>query len=127
MLIERILDSPARRTRSQARTVETEIGWDRDSNGRQFKLRKQRQIARVGREHLRATTGWKADRDRIDGFTASRRMRGALGPSRGVHDRACQLFRSAQNDDLLQGRSIEAIASVSVYVVYRLHEQPPAS
>jgi transcription initiation factor TFIIB len=32
-----------------------------------------------------------------------------------VRDQACQLFRSAQNEDLLRGRSIEAIAAASVY------------
>jgi len=32
-----------------------------------------------------------------------------------VRDQACQLFRSAQNENLLRGRSIEAIAAASVY------------
>ncbi len=35
--------------------------------------------------------------------------------SDSVRDQACQLFRSAQNEDLLRGRSIEAIAAASVY------------
>jgi transcription initiation factor TFIIB len=40
---------------------------------------------------------------------------GALKLSKSVRDQACQLFRSAQNEDLLRGRSIEAIAAASVY------------
>jgi transcription initiation factor TFIIB len=39
----------------------------------------------------------------------------ALELSDSVRDQACQLFRSAQNEDLLRGRSIEAIAAASVY------------
>ena len=44
-----------------------------------------------------------------------RRLANALEFSDSVRDQACQLFRSAQNEDLLRGRSIEAIAAASVY------------
>jgi transcription initiation factor TFIIB len=44
-----------------------------------------------------------------------RRLASALDLSDSVRDQACQLFRSAQNEDLLRGRSIEAIAAASVY------------
>jgi len=39
----------------------------------------------------------------------------ALDLSDSVRDQACQLFRSAQKENLLRGRSIEAIAAASVY------------
>jgi transcription initiation factor TFIIB len=44
-----------------------------------------------------------------------RRLASALELSDSVHDQACQLFRSAQNEDLLRGRSIKAITAASVY------------
>jgi transcription initiation factor TFIIB len=44
-----------------------------------------------------------------------RRLASALELSNSVRDQACQLFRSAQNEDRLRGRSIEAIAAASVY------------
>ena len=44
-----------------------------------------------------------------------RRLASALDLSDSVRDQACQLFRSAQNEDLLRGRSIEGIAAASVY------------
>lgn len=44
-----------------------------------------------------------------------RRISSALGLSATSREQACQLFRSAQNADLLRGRSIEAIAAASVY------------
>ncbi len=44
-----------------------------------------------------------------------RRLASALELSDSVRDQACQLFRSAQNEDLLRGRPIEAVAAASVY------------
>jgi len=49
------------------------------------------------------------------GLGEVRRISGALELSNSVRDQACQLFRSAQNENLLRGRSIEAIAAASVY------------
>lgn len=39
-------------------------------------------------------------------------------------EQACQLFRSAQNEDLLRGRSIEAMAAASVYAACRCTGHP---
>jgi len=44
-----------------------------------------------------------------------RRLASALELSESLRDQACQLFRSAHNEDLLRGRSIEAIAAASVH------------
>ena len=106
------------------RGIGTEIGWDRDSKGRQLDRRKQRQLFRLRREHKRARVGSKAKKNQIAGFGEIRRMTSALGLSKSIRDQACQLYRTAQGADLLQGRSIEAIASACVYAVCRLNEQP---
>jgi transcription initiation factor TFIIB len=108
------------------RGIGTKIGWDRDSKGRQLAQRKQRQLFRLRREHKRAKVGSTANKNQIAGFVEIRRMTSALGLSRSVRDQACQLYRTAQGADLLQGRSIEAIASACVYAVCRLNEQPRA-
>jgi len=57
----------------------------------------------------------KAERNLAHGLGEVRRISGALELSNSVRDQACQLFRSAQNENLLRGRSIEAIAAASVY------------
>ena len=44
--------------------------------------------------------------------------------SETIRDQACQLFRSAQNEDLLRGRSIEAMAAASVYGACRCTGRP---
>lgn len=106
------------------RGIGAEIGWDRDSNGRQLDYSKQRRLSRLRREHRRAKVGSKADKNRIAGFVDIRRMTSALGLSRSVRDQGCKLFRTAQDEGLLCGRSIEAMASACVYAVCRLNEQP---
>jgi transcription initiation factor TFIIB len=51
-------------------------------------------------------------------------MTAALGFTESLRNQACQLFRTAQNDDVLPGRSIESIASGCLYAACRLNEYP---
>jgi transcription initiation factor TFIIB len=67
------------------------------------------------REQTRGHWRSKAERNLAHGLGEVRRLASALELSDSVRDQACQLFRSAQNEDLLCGRSIEAIAAASVY------------
>ncbi|MFT4923139.1 MAG: transcription initiation factor TFIIB [Haloarculaceae archaeon] len=67
------------------------------------------------REQTRGRWRSKAERNLAHGLGEVRRLASALELSESVRDQACQLFRSAQNEDLLRGRSIEAIAAASVY------------
>jgi transcription initiation factor TFIIB len=64
------------------------------------------------------TRGWwrsKAEQNLAHGLGELCRLASALEVSESIRDRACQLFRSVQNEDLLRGRSTEAIAAASVY------------
>jgi len=67
------------------------------------------------REQSRGRFQSKAERNLAHGLGEVRRIVSALELSEAIRDQACQLFRSAQNEDLLRGRSIEAIAAASVY------------
>lgn len=106
------------------RGIGTEIGRKQDFRGRKLDGDKRRQLNRLRREHNRAKIGSKADHNRIAGFTEIRRMTAALGLPESVRDQACHLFRSAQDAGLLVGRSIEAVASGSLFAVCRLNEHP---
>jgi transcription initiation factor TFIIB len=106
------------------RGIGTEIGWDKDATGKDIGGRKRRQIKRLRREHTRAQIGTKADRNHIMGLTEIRRMVGALGLNKPLRNQASQLFRTAQDEDLLRGRSIEAIASACVYAACRIDGHP---
>jgi transcription initiation factor TFIIB len=97
------------------RGLSTEIGHGTDANGNALSGRKRRQVARMRREQSRGRFQSKAERNLAHGLGEVRRIVSALGLSETIRDQACQLFRSAQNDDLLPGRSIEAMAAASVY------------
>ena len=97
------------------RGLSTEIGRGTDAKGNELSGQKRRQLARMRREQARGRFQSKAERNLAHGLGEVRRLASALELSDSVRDQACQLFRSAQNEDLLCGRSIEAIAAASVY------------
>ncbi len=97
------------------RGLSTEIGRGTDAKGNEISGQKRRRLARMRREQTRGRWRSKAERNLAHGLGGVRRLAGALELSESVRDQACQLFRSAQNQDLLRGRSIEAIAAASVY------------
>jgi transcription initiation factor TFIIB len=105
--------APLTRSRHD-RGLSTEIG--RDSR---IKGRKRRRLARMRRQHNRAQIATKAERNQVYGFTEIRRVVGQLSLPTDVRDQACALFESAQNEDLLHGRSIEGFAAAAVYAVCR--------
>ena len=105
--------APLTRSRHD-RGLSTEIG-----RSTRLKGRKRRQMARLRREHSRAQTGSKRDRNQRIGFIEIRRLVSQLDLSTTIRDRACVLFESAQEADLLVGRSIEGFAAAAVYATCR--------
>ncbi|GAA0263542.1 transcription initiation factor IIB [Halobacterium noricense] len=97
------------------RGLSTEIGRGTDAKGNEISGQKRRRLARMRREQTRGRWRSKAERNLAHGLGEVRRLASALELSNSVRDQACQLFRSAQNENLLRGRSIEAIAAASVY------------
>ncbi len=93
----------------------TEIG----RAGRGASGRKRRRLARLRRQHDRTRIASKAERNQVYGFTEIRRVVSNLDLPRGVRDGACRLFESAQDGDLLRGRSIEGFAAAAVYATCR--------
>ena len=105
--------APLTRSRHD-RGLSTEIG-----RSTRLKGRKRRRVARMRRQHNRTRIGSKAERNQVYGFTEIRRLVGALGLSDYIRDRACVLFESAQDEDLLRGRSLEGFAAAAVYATCR--------
>jgi transcription initiation factor TFIIB len=105
--------APLTRSRHD-RGLSTEIG-----RSTRLKGRKRRRIARMRRQHKRAHIGSKRERNQVYGFTEIRRLTGRLELPESLQERACVLFESAQDEDLLQGRSIEGFAAAAVYTVCR--------
>src|SRR5699024_2697870 len=82
--------------------------------------RRRRPLARLRRQHNRARIASKAEGIQVYAFTEIRRIVGALGLSESVRDRSCVLFESAQNEDLLRGRSLEGFAAATIYALCRV-------
>ncbi|QLH80587.1 transcription initiation factor IIB [Halosimplex pelagicum] len=108
--------APLTRSRHD-RGLSTEIG-----RSTRLKGRKRRRMARLRRQHNRTKVGSKAERNQVYGFTEIRRLVGSLGLSDHIRDRACVLFESAQDEDLLRGRSLEGFAAATVYATCRTTE-----
>lgn len=105
--------APMTRSRHD-RGLSTEIG-----HSTRLKGRKRRRVARMRRQHRRAQIASKQERNQVYGFTEIRRLVGQLELPESLQERACVLFESAQDDGLLQGRSIEGFAAAAVYAVCR--------
>jgi len=103
--------------------LSTEIGRGTDANGNELSGQKRR-LARMRREQSRGQWRSKAERNLAHGLGKVRRLTSALDLFESIRNRVCQLFRSVQNEDLLRGRSIEAIAAASVYGACRCNGLP---
>ena len=106
------------------RGLSTEIGRGADANGNDLSGQKRRRLARMRRHQSRGRFRSKAERNLAHGLGEVRRLVSAVDLSDSLRDQACQLFRSAQNEDLLRGRSIEAMAAASVYGACRCTGRP---
>jgi transcription initiation factor TFIIB len=106
------------------RGLSTEIGRGADANGNELSEQKRRRLGRMRREQTRGRFQSKAERNLAHGLGEVRRISSALELSETIRDQACRLFRSAQNEGLLRGRSIEAMAAASVYGACRCNGWP---
>jgi transcription initiation factor TFIIB len=120
---EKRTGSPLTATRHD-RGLSTEIGRNRDANGNTLSARKRRQLGRLRREHNRGRFESKAQRNLATGLSEVRRIVSQLDLSSNLRDRACQLLRTAQSEDLLKGRSIERVATACVYAACRCTQTP---
>ena len=105
--------APLTRSRHD-RGLSTEIGKTRATG------RKRRQWARLRRQHSRTQIRSKRERNQVYAFTEVRRVVERLSLPDRVRDGACSLVRSAQDADLLRGRSLEGFAAAGVYAAARI-------
>jgi transcription initiation factor TFIIB len=98
------------------RGLSTEIGYDRD-----LSEHRRRKFIRLRRQHNRARIGRKRDRNQFYAFQEIRRLISSESLPIPVRDQACSLFRTAQNESLLRGRSLEGFAAACVYAACRIN------
>jgi transcription initiation factor TFIIB len=123
----RSFDSDERKRTGAPRTVtrhdsglSAEIGYDdSDAQGNPLPARKRRQLRRQRRLNKRAQFESKRQRNLAHGLGEIRRLTSALDASSSVQKQASSVFRTAQDADLLIGRSIEGGAGAAVYIACR--------
>lgn len=101
------------------RGLSTEIGFGK-GRSRGVSGRKRRRLARMRRQHSRAQVRNKIERNRIYAFSEIRRLTAELDVPQSIRERACVLFKTAQDEDLLRGRSLEGFAAAAVYANCRI-------
>lgn len=82
------------------------------------------QLHRLRKQHNRARYDSKAERNLAYGMGEIRRLTTAMGKPASVREAAAVIFRRAQNDDLLPGRSLDAMAAGSVVAALRVAGLP---
>lgn len=106
--------------------LSTKIGWqNKDASGRQISGKRKQQVQRLRKWDSR----FKQESNESSLTYANgeiKRMGSALGATRKTQETAARIYKTAQRQDLIQGRSIEAISSAALYIAFRIHDQPRA-
>jgi transcription initiation factor TFIIB len=100
--------------------LSTCIGWqDKDAYGNSLSRRKQRQMARLRKWNKRCATKDSTERNLRNAFSEIQRLCSAIDLPEDVTETACVTYRRAQGEGLVNGRSIEAVASAATYIAIR--------
>ncbi|WP_101297804.1 transcription initiation factor IIB [Halegenticoccus soli] len=105
--------------------LSTGIGWqDRDAYGKALTSRQRRRINRMRTWDERFRTRNHKERNLKQALGEIDRMASALGLPDNVRETASVIYRRALNDGLLPGRSIEGVATASLYAAARTAGTP---
>jgi len=97
------------------RGLTSTIGRKHDAHGNTLSQDKRRRLRRLRTQHNRAQRQSKAERNLAFACSEIARLVSALDLTRDHREEASLLFRRAQDQSLVRGRSIESIAAGSVY------------
>lgn len=101
--------------------LSTQIGYDSTEN---VSGKRQRALFRMRRQDEMSKISSKKEYNRVYAFIEIRRIVSSLSLSKSVRNQSCVLFKSAQSEDLLNGRSIEGFAAAAVYATCRVQSTP---
>jgi transcription initiation factor TFIIB len=105
--------------------LSTNIGWqDKDAYGRSLSSKQRQKMQRLRTWNERFRTRNSKERNLKQALGEIDRMASALGLPETVRETASVIYRRALEDDLLPGRSIEGVASASLYAAARQAKTP---
>ncbi len=100
--------------------LSTNIGWqDKDAYGRSLSSRQRQKMQRLRTWNERFRTRDSKERNLKQALGEIDRMASALGLPENVRETASVIYRRALEEDLLPGRSIEGVATASLYASAR--------
>jgi transcription initiation factor TFIIB len=98
----------------------TDISWkNEDAYGQSLSASKRKQLNRLRTWQERIRTKDNGERNLRFALSEIDRMASALGVPRPVREVASVVYRRALNDDLIRGRSIEGVATSTLYAACR--------
>ena len=105
--------------------LSTSIGWqDKDGYGNALSSRQREKMQRLRTWNERFRTRDSKERNLKQALGEIDRMASALGLPENVRETASVIYRRALEDDLLPGRSIEGVATASLYAAARQAGNP---
>ncbi|MFB6153788.1 MAG: transcription initiation factor IIB family protein, partial [Halodesulfurarchaeum sp.] len=105
--------------------LSTNIGWqDKDAYGRALSSRQRQKMQRLRTWNERFRTRNSKERNLKQALGEIERMASALGLPKEVRETASVIYRRALQEDLLPGRSIEGVATASLYAAARQMRTP---
>jgi len=100
--------------------LSTNVGWqDRDGYGRALSADQRRRAQRLRKWNERYRTRDSKDRNLRQALGEIDRMASALGLPKDIRETASVIYRRALDENLLPGRSIEGVATASLYAAAR--------
>ncbi len=100
--------------------LSTNIGWqDKDAYGKSLSSRQREKMQRLRTWNERFRTRDSKERNLKQALGEIDRMASALGLPDNVRETASVIYRRALDEDLLPGRSIEGVATASLYAAAR--------
>ncbi|MFC4439937.1 MULTISPECIES: transcription initiation factor IIB [Natrialbaceae] len=103
----------------------TTIDWkNKDAYGRSLSSEKRNQMSRLRKWQERIRTKDAGERNLQFALSETDRMASALGVPRSVREVASVLYRRALKEDLIRGRSIEGVATSTLYAACRMEGIP---
>jgi len=105
--------------------LSTNIGWqDKDAYGNSLSSRQRQKMQRLRTWNERFRTRNSKERNLKQALGEIERMSSALGLPKEVRETASVIYRRALKEDLLPGRSIEGVATASLYAAARQANTP---
>ncbi|WP_302083391.1 transcription initiation factor IIB [Salinibaculum rarum] len=105
--------------------LSTTIGWeDKDAYGNPLSARKRKQLKRLRKWDERCRAKDSSERNLMQALGEIQRLTSELNLPGDCEETASVIYRRALNEDLIQGRSIESMATAALYAAARQSGYP---